>query len=75
MSSKKEKKEKKTLLTRVLEREEVNLTEYSIKEIEEVIKELVEMRLNRVRTDTALRLLDAVALAIDKSREILRAEE
>ncbi len=75
MSSKKEKKEKKSLLTRVLEREEVNLTEYSIKEIEEVIKELVEMRLNRVRTDTALRLLDAVALAIDKSREILRAEE
>lgn len=59
----------------MLEREEVNLTEYSIKEIEEVIKELVEMRLNRVRTDTALRLLDAVALAIDKSREILRAEE
>ena len=53
----------------------MNLTEYSIKEIEEVIKELVEMRLNRVRTDTALRLLDAVALAIDKSREILRAEE
>ena len=75
MSSKKEKKEKKSLLTRVLEREEVNLSEYSIKEIEEVIKELVEMRLNRVRTDTALRLLDAVALAIDKSREILRAEE
>ena len=75
MSSKKEKKEKKSLLTRVLERDEVNLTEYSIKEIEEVIKELVEMRLNRVRTDTALRLLDAVALAIDKSREILRAEE
>ena len=75
MSSKKEKKEKKSLLTRVLEREEVNLTEYSIKEIEEVIKDLVEMRLNRVRTDTALRLLDAVALAIDKSREILRAEE
>ena len=69
------KEDKKSLLTRVLEREEVNLTEYSIKEIEQVIKELVELRLDRVRTEEALRLLDAIALAVDKVREVLRKEE
>ena len=56
------KEDKKSLLTRVLEREEVN-------------KELVELRLDRVRTEEALRLLDAIALAVDKVREVLRKEE
>ena len=69
------KEDKKSLLTRVLEREEVNLTEYSIKEIEQGIKELVELRLDRVRTEEALRLLDAIALAVDKVREVLRKGE
>ena len=69
------KEDKKSLLKRVLGREEVNLTEYSIKEIEQVIKELVELRLDRVRTEEALRLLDAIALAVDKVREVLRKEE
>ncbi|MCM1483755.1 MAG: hypothetical protein NC043_05430 [Muribaculaceae bacterium] len=69
------KNQKKPLLERVLEREEVNLTEYSIKEIEHVIKELVEMRLNRIRTEKALRLLEAVQIAVGKTREILEKEE
>lgn len=69
------KNQKKPLLERVLEREEVNLTEYSIKEIEHVIKELVEMRLNRIRTEKALRLLEAVEIAVGKTREILEKEE
>lgn len=66
------KEEKKSLLERVLAREEVNLTEYTIREIEQVIKELVELRLERVRTDEALRLLDAIALAVNKVRSVLR---
>lgn len=63
------------MLERVLAREEVNFTEYTIKEIEQVIKELVELRLERVRSEEALRLLDAIALAVDKVRSVLRKEE
>lgn len=59
----------------MLDREEVDLKDYSITEIEKVIKELVELRLDRIRTEEALRLLDAIALAIDKVRETLRKEE
>ncbi len=66
------KESKKGLLERVLAREEVNFTEYTIKEIEQVIKELVELRLERVRSEEALRLLDAIALAVDKVRSVLR---
>lgn len=69
------KESKKGLLERVLAREEVNFTEYTIKEIEQVIKELVELRLERVRSEEALRLLDAIALAVDKVRSVLRKEE
>lgn len=69
------KKEKRSLLDRIMAREEVNLTEFTIKEIEEVIKQLVELRVDRVRTDEALRLLDAVAIAVGKVREILAKEE
>lgn len=69
------KEEKKSLLQRMLDREEVDLKEYSITEIEKVIKELVELRLDRIRTEEALRLLDAIALAVDKVRETLRKEE
>lgn len=69
------KEEKKSLLQRVLDREEVDLKEYTITEIEKVIKDLVELRLDRIRTEEALRLLDAIALAVDKVRETLRKEE
>lgn len=69
------KEEKKSLLQRMLDREEVDLKEYTITEIEKVIKELVELRLDRIRTEEALRLLDAIALAVDKVRETLRKEE
>lgn len=69
------KEEKKSLLQRMLAREEVDIKEYSITEIEKVIKELVELRLDRIRTEEALRLLDAIALAVDKVRETLRKEE
>lgn len=69
------KEEKKSLLQRVLDREEVDLKEYTITEIEKVIKDLVELRMDRIRTEEALRLLDAIALAVDKVRETLRKEE
>lgn len=69
------KKEEKKLLQRLLDREEVNFKEYSISEIEKVIKELVELRLDRIRTEEALRLLDAIAIAVDKVRDTLRKEE
>lgn len=69
------KKEKKSLMKRILEREEFNLAEYSFKEIEEVIRELAEARIQRLRTEEALRLLDAVGVAVEKIRHLLSKEE
>lgn len=69
------KNEKKSLMKRILEREEFNLAEYSFKEIEEVIRELAEARIQRLRTEEALRLLDAVGVAVEKIRHLLSKEE
>lgn len=69
------KEEKKPLLRRLVDREEVDLKEYSMNEIEQVIKELVELHIDRVRSEEALRLLDAIAIAVDKVRTVLRKEE
>ena len=46
------KEEKKGLMKRLVEREEVNLADYTMNEIEEVIKELVELRVDRVTSPT-----------------------
>lgn len=69
------KEDKKPLLRRLVDREEVDLKEYSMNEIEQVIKELVELHIDRVRSEEALRLLDAIAIAVDKVRTVLRKEE
>ena len=69
------KEDKKPLLRRLVDREEGDLKEYSMKEIEQVIKELVELHIDRVRSEEALRLLDAIAIAVDKVRTVLRKEE
>lgn len=69
------KEEKKGLMKRLVEREEVNLADYTMNEIEEVIKELVELRVDRVRTEEAVKLLDAVSVAVGKIRGILVKEE
>lgn len=69
------KNEKKSLMKRILEREEFNLAEYSFKEIEEVIRELAEARIQRLRTEEALRLLDAVGVAVEKIRHLLSKEK
>lgn len=66
---------KKSLFDRVMAREKVNLAEYTINEIEDVIKQLVELRLDRVRSEQAIRLLEAVSIAVNKAREILQKEE
>ncbi len=69
------KNEKKSLMKRTLQREEVNLAEYSFKEIEEVIRELAEARIEKLRTEEAIRLLDAVGVAVEKIRYLLSKEE
>lgn len=69
------KNEKKSLMKRILQREEVNLAEYSFKEIEEVIRELAEARIEKLRTEEAIRLLDAVGVAVEKIRYLLSKEE
>lgn len=40
-----------------------------------MIRELAEARIQRLRTEEALRLLDAVGVAVEKIRHLLSKEE
>lgn len=67
-------KEKNSLLRRAIAREELNLAEYSFEEIEKVIRELAEYYVDKVRAEEAIRLLDAMGVAADKVKSILKKE-
>ena len=67
-------KEKKSLLRRAIEREELNLAEYSFEEIEKVIRELAEYYVDKVRAEEAIRLRDAMGVAADKVKSLLKKE-
>lgn len=72
----KDKKEKeKTLLQRVLEREEVDLTHYTMHEIEKLIRDLVELQADKVRAEEVIKLLGVVDAATAKIREIVAKEK
>lgn len=69
------KEEKKPLLKRVIEREEINFADYSLTEIEQVIHQLAESHIDKVRTEEAIRLIDAIGIGLSKVRAILEKEE
>lgn len=72
----KDKKEKeKPLLQRVLEREEVDLTHYTMHEIEKLIHDLVELQADKVRAEEVIKLLGVVDAATAKIREIVAKEK
>ncbi len=69
------KEKEKSLLERVLAREEVDLNRFSMNEIKKVIDDLVELQVNRVRRDEILKLQEVIDKASAKIREILNSEK
>lgn len=68
------KEERKPLLKRVIEREEINFADYTLNEIEDVIRQLAEFHIDKVRTEEAIRLIDAIGVGLSKVRAILEKE-
>lgn len=69
------KEKEKSLLERVLAKEEVDLNRFSMNEIKKVIDDLVELQVNRVRRDEILKLQEVIDKASAKIREILNSEK
>lgn len=68
-------KKEKSLLERVIAREEVDLTQFSIQEIHKLVRDLVELQENRIRKDEILKLQGIVIKASEKIKEILEREK
>ena len=64
-------KKEKTLLQRVLDREEVDLTHYTMHEIKKLVHDLVELQTDKVRAEEVIKLLGVVDAATAKIREII----
>ena len=68
-------KKEKTLLQRVLDREEVDLTHYTMHEIKNLVHDLVELQTDKVRAEEVIKLLGVVDAATAKIREIISKEK
>lgn len=68
-------KKEKPLLQRVLEREEVDLTHYTMHEIEQLVHDLVELQADRLRAEEITKLLGVVDAATAKIREVVAKEK
>lgn len=69
------KKKERTLLDRVLDREEIDFTQFTMQEIKQVISDLVDMQHNRIRKVEILKLQDIVIKASEKIKDILETEK
>ncbi len=68
-------KKEKPLLQRVLEREEVDLTHYTMHEIEQLVHDLVELQADKLRAEEITKLLGVVDAATAKIREVVAKEK
>lgn len=68
-------KKEKTLLRRVLDKEEVEFEKISLAEIRQLINDLVELQENRIRKEEILKLQNIVIKASEKIKEILGEEK
>lgn len=64
-------KKEKTLLERVLDREKVDLAKFTIKEIEQVIEQLVDYRLQSLKIKQVAKLNSVIIKAASKVNELL----
>lgn len=68
-------KKEKPLIQRVLEREEVDLTHYTMHEIEQLVHDLVERQADKLRAEEITKLLGVVDAATAKIREVVAKEK
>lgn len=68
-------KKEKPLLQRVLDREEVDLTHYTMHEIEQLVRDLVELQADKLRAEEITKLLGVVDAATAKIREVVAKEK
>lgn len=68
-------KKEKPLLQRVLDREEVDLTHYTMHEIEQLVHDLVELQADKLRAEEITKLLGVVDAATAKIREVVAKEK
>ena len=68
-------KKEKPLLQRVIEREEVDLTHYTMHEIEQLVHDLVELQADKLRAEEITKLLGVVDAATAKIREVVAKEK
>lgn len=68
-------KKEKPLLQRMLEREEVDLTHYTMHEIEQLVHDLVELQADKLRAEEITKLLGVVDAATAKIREVVAKEK
>ena len=67
-------KKEKSLLEKALAKEEVDLSGYTLTEIKDTLTKLVEAQESRIRKAEVVKLLDVVAKATEKIREVVNKE-
>lgn len=68
-------KKEKPLLQRLLDKEDVDLSGFTLTEIKAVVNDLVELQENRIRKTEILKLQNIVIKASEKIKEILEKEK
>lgn len=68
-------KKEKPLLQRLLDKEDVDLSSFTLTEIKAVVNDLVELQENRIRKTEILKLQNIVIKASEKIKEILEKEK
>lgn len=68
-------KKEKPLLQRVLDKEEVEFEQLTLKEIRKLVDDLVELQENRIRKEEILKLQNIVIKASEKIKDILNKEK
>lgn len=67
-------KKEKSLLEKALAKEDVDLSRYTLTEIKDTLTKLVEAQESRIRKAEVVKLLDVVAKATEKIREVVNKE-
>ncbi len=67
-------KKEKSLLEKALAKEEVDLSRYTLTEIKDTLTKLDEAQESRIRKAEVVKLLDVVAKATEKIREVVNKE-
>ncbi|MCI9607736.1 MAG: hypothetical protein HFJ94_06145 [Muribaculaceae bacterium] len=67
-------KKEKSLIDKALAKEEFDLSLYTLQEIKETMKQLVELQATRIRKTEILKLQEVVLRASEKIKELLEED-